>query len=186
MIVERVNLYEHFGLSRKEGYVGYLQSYVIDKSSCTRPALLIIAGGGYSHVSEREGEPVALKYIESGFNCFVLEYSTAPACHPMQLMEAIMAMIYIREKAQKFSLNVEKVATLGFSAGAHLCAMIATISREEIVGLGFEESIDCIRPNAVVLGYPVVSGFCSPHVGSFLDISGGDEELYSNYLLRNV
>ena len=57
------------------------------------PAVIVCPGGGYSMVSDREAEPVALKFVAEGFNVFVRKYSIAPytACyfplllsHPLQ------------------------------------------------------------------------------------------------------
>ncbi|MDY3764059.1 MAG: alpha/beta hydrolase, partial [Candidatus Ventricola sp.] len=39
-----------------------------------RPAIVICPGGGYAFCSEREAEPVALRFLTEGFNVFVLWY----------------------------------------------------------------------------------------------------------------
>ena len=36
-----------------------------------RPAIVICPGGGYEFLSEREAEPIALRFLPEGFNCFV-------------------------------------------------------------------------------------------------------------------
>ena len=40
-----------------------------------RPAMLVLPGGAYAFLSEREGEPVALKYSAQGYQAFVLRYT---------------------------------------------------------------------------------------------------------------
>ena len=40
-----------------------------------RPAILILPGGGYNMVADREGEPYALRYMGIGFQAFVLTYT---------------------------------------------------------------------------------------------------------------
>ena len=47
-----------------------------------RPAILICPGGGYSLLCEREAEPVALRFLPEGFNCFVVWYRVAPNRYP--------------------------------------------------------------------------------------------------------
>ena len=183
MITKRIDLYQHFGIERKPGSSGYLNGYLFQDAEegmkLIRPAILVVAGGGYSHVSEREMKPVALKYAEDGFSCFVLEYSTAPISYPTQLLEGVMAMLYIRQNAEGLSIDENHIAALGFSAGAHLCGMLATLSDNELQETPFYKNLNKARPDAVVLGYPVVSAIHSPHKGSFANISGGDERLYA-------
>lgn len=43
-----------------------------------RPAIVICPGGGYEFLSEREAEPVALRFLPEGFNCFVVWYASPP------------------------------------------------------------------------------------------------------------
>ena len=44
--------------------------------------MLVIPGGGYGMVSAREGEPIALSFLNKGYNSFVLTYSVAPIRFP--------------------------------------------------------------------------------------------------------
>ncbi len=36
-----------------------------------RPAVLVIPGGSYTFISQREGEPIALKFAAEGYQAFV-------------------------------------------------------------------------------------------------------------------
>ena len=40
-----------------------------------RPAVIILPGGAYAFLSDREAEPVALAYLAAGFQAFVLRYT---------------------------------------------------------------------------------------------------------------
>ena len=56
-----------------------LTGYVLDNSpeideNRVRPAVIICPGGGYKMVSEREGEPIAVKLLGMGAQAFVLNY----------------------------------------------------------------------------------------------------------------
>ena len=61
------------------GTTAKLYTYIRDESpemeAHRRPAVVICPGGGYGMTSDREAEPVALKFLEKGFQCFVLRYS---------------------------------------------------------------------------------------------------------------
>lgn len=130
-----------------------LTCYVQDHSrelpaleSC--PAVLILPGGAYSYCSDREGEPVAIAYMQAGFNAFVLRYTTGQDV-PMEqvfgnaLPEAEEALEYLRAHAGELHIQPDRIAAVGFSAGGHLAAALGTYGR--------------VRPNALVLGYAVAS-----------------------------
>lgn len=107
-----------------------------------RPAMLVLPGGGYYMCSDREAEPVALRYLEAGYQAFILRYSVAEhAAWPNPLNDYEQAMELIRKNADEWHLYPDKVAVVGFSAGGHLAAAAATMAKN--------------RPNAALLGYAV-------------------------------
>ena len=59
-----------------------------------RDAILVIPGGGYGEIcDDREGEPIALEFMQKGYSCFVLHYSVGEKVKfPQPLIEASKAM----------------------------------------------------------------------------------------------
>ena len=113
-----------------------------------RPAVLILPGGGYHFCSDREADPVAFPYLKAGYQAFILRYSLneqAKWPHPLEDYE--MAMGLIRGRAAEWHVAPDRVAVIGFSAGGHLAACAAAMSRN--------------RPSAAILGYPVIDGDCA-------------------------
>lgn len=159
MINDRIDLYDYFRLTRKNATGGYLTSYVRTPSReikrKIRPAMLVLPGGGYSYLSEHEGEPVALQYMAAGYSSFALEYSINTA-YPIPLVEACMAVVYLRENAERYYIDKEKIAVIGFSAGGHLAGLLATVREEEISEI-LGERAKYARPDGAVLSYPVVT-----------------------------
>ena len=180
MVIHSVNVYEHFGIPAPEGAVGRLTCYLpqITKEITTsrkRPAILVLPGGGYWFTSEREGEPVALKFLARCYAASVLEYSCTPHAFPVALREACMAMRYIRENASDFCVDPKMVASIGFSAGGHLCGTLGTMyDCPEVQDLG---DAKLLRPDALGLCYPVTISWGPTHEGTFENVSGGDPEL---------
>lgn len=171
MIVERIDLYKHFGFARKDNEQGYLTTYARplhgeEPQNKRRPAMLVIAGGGYEIVSNREKECVALEFLRQGYNCFTLDYSVNPCCYPTQIMEAVMAMEFIRETAQRFATDAEHVGVIGFSAGAHLAAMLSSVGDNADVKSTLGELARNAQPNAAVLCYGVLDKD-NAHPGTF-------------------
>jgi len=189
MITEKVDLYEYFGLKRPQNGCGYLVTYVHDpmehRPNRLRPAMLVIGGGGYSYVSQREKEPIAFKFLAESYNAFVLEYSCAPVAYPAQLNEGLMAMVYIRENAAKLGVIADRVAAIGFSAGGHLCAMLANLFDSEDAKKLLGDKASLARPDAVILSYPVISSGEKAHRGSFDNICAGNAELEKSLSLEN-
>ncbi|MBQ3493536.1 MAG: alpha/beta hydrolase [Clostridia bacterium] len=188
MYLEKVDLYSYFGIKKEEGAKGYLNIYRLDEifGGRKRPAMLVIAGGGYRAVSVREKEPIALAYMARGFNAFTLEYSVTPLHYPTQLLEGCMAIIYIRENAESLGVDVEHVGAIGFSAGGHLCGMLATLYGEKVIEEVLGERAKLSRPDAVVLSYAVLSAYGKIHQGSIDNITAGDQELRKKMDLPSV
>ena len=162
MVYEKIDLYKYFGIKRKKASLGYLTCYAADNTSelgfsRKRPAMLICTGGAYQRLSDREKEPVAIDFLAKGYSAFTLDYSVASHLFPTQLIEAAMAVIYIRENSEKYSVDAMHVGALGFSAGGHLVGLLATMFDDEAVLKTFGERAKLVRPDAVILAYPVVT-----------------------------
>lgn len=180
MNVRDVDLYQQYGLIPPAGAAAKLTVWHYETPSRIgagrkRPGVLILPGGAYRWTSERESEPVALRFAALGYIPFVLRYSCAPHSFPTALREAAMAMRYIRENAAEFDVSPHMVAALGFSAGGHLCGTLGTMyDGEEVADIAPAEMI---RPDALGLCYPVAVSWGRTHEESFENISGGDKTL---------
>ncbi len=135
-----------------------------------RPCLVVCPGGGYGMCSQRESEPIALKFLEEGFNVFVLTYSVAPNRFPAQIREVAAVMELIYKNADNWNCDTNKIAIIGFSAGGHLAAHYSTMFDCEEVRDVFPESKSV---NASILCYPVISAEAvTAHMGSFENLLG--------------
>lgn len=172
-----VELYREFGYSKPPEARGTLRLWAAPtpeevSAHRRRPAVLILPGGGYEHLSQRESEPVALRFAARGWAAFVLEYSVAPARFPIPLREAGMAMRYIRERTAEFQVDPHMVAAVGFSAGGHLCGLLGTLfDSPEVTDIAPGA---VLRPDALGLCYPVAVSWGRTHAASFENLTGGD------------
>ena len=187
--VETINVYDHYGLEKEQKMAGNLTCMYHATSrkiseSRTRPAVLILPGGGYGMVSDREAEPIALRFVSMGYAAFVLRYSVKPHTFPVALREAAMAMKFIRENCEKFEVDPGMVAAIGFSAGGHLCGTLGMMyDCPEVADIGLPEKI---RPNALGLAYPVAVSWGKTHDGSFQNLTGNDPELTARLSLDRL
>ena len=168
MTVEKLELKSNPGAT--------LTAYLLDTSKempnmKERPAVLVIPGGGYYMCSDREAEPIAMAFAVHGYNTFVLRYTVGEGKDfKMPLADAEEALTLIRERAEEWHVIKDKIAAIGFSAGAHLAAALSTLSST--------------RPNACILGYPCIlseiSSILAFHVPSLdlaFDVGRGPAEV---------
>ena len=123
-----------------------------------RPAVVVCPGGGYTHLSEREADPIALEYLAKGFNAFVLYYSlNEAAVFPKPIVDLSMALKIIRENAEDWHIIKNQIAVCGFSAGGHVCACLGVHWKLPEV----TQKSGCMngenQPNALILCYPVIT-----------------------------
>ncbi len=155
----------------------YMTAYLQDKMPADPedyrlPAVVVYPGGGYKHLSPREAEPVAMEFSAAGYQVFVLYYSLDPKRYPAPLLDGARALNLIRERAEEWRVDPDRVAICGFSAGGHAAALLSCLWNDPVIpeaGLSNEKA----RPNAVILGYPVITsekGKC--HEGSFSCLLG--------------
>lgn len=158
-------------------------------------AVLSIPGGGYGFVSvQNEGLNVARRYTPQGTTVFVLTYrlpgegwaerSLAP------LRDAQRAVRLIRSRAANWSVDPARLGVLGFSAGGHLAADLATAGPEPLYpALDAADRLSA-RPAFAGLVYPVMD--LSPefaHGGSRANLLGpdaGEAQVAARSPLRRV
>ncbi len=122
------------------------------------PAMLIMPGGGYWFLSDREKEPIAKRYAKDGFKCFVLNYTIMPDGYfPKPLIEASLAVIHIKDNAEKYGVDPEKIFLCGFSAGGHLAAALGTMWHTDLAKPYAQMEYGKNKPCGMVLAYPWVS-----------------------------
>lgn len=173
-----------------DGSQAHLTGYVLDNSEeidieRVRPAVLILPGGGFAMVSDREAEPIATQFVAAGYHAFVLRYAVAPSRYPTALLQTASAMQYLREHAQQWHIKPNAIAIVGFSAGGHLAANLAT-SASDILEQehGFEP--DSVRPNALILAYPVISARAYTHRASIDRLLNGLDDNLKEQLLDEL
>lgn len=121
-----------------------------------RKTILVLPGGGYAFCSEREKEPIALKFIAKDFNVFVLDYSVGEGLHfPYPMVEAFAAIVYIRRHAEEYNVDVDHIGVMGFSAGGHLAGMLSIYKEDEFYANFLNVSTDELRIDFTILCYAV-------------------------------
>jgi len=130
-----------------------------------RPVVVIAPGGGYLFTSDREAEPVAMKFLSLGYHAVVLRYTTGDmegeriGVGKQALKELAMTIRYLRQKSDLWFLDKDKIAVCGFSAGAHLAASLGVHWHDKELAESIHSSHvenEEIKPNALILAYPLI------------------------------
>lgn len=133
--------------------------FLLENSSNSKkrnPFILVVPGGGFTHYGQKEQETVARFWNSQGFSSAVLYYKLAPFKFPDALVDLAQAVVVIREKADEWNIDKDKICLCGFSAGGYLCAALGCWWNSPLLkNRGFKP--EKVRPNALCLCYPVVS-----------------------------
>ena len=111
---------------------------------------IVLPGGGYSKIQEREAEPVAIRYQGYGLQCFVLQYSVARSdCYIKALKQLGESIALIRKNSEQWDIDPERIVLCGFSAGAHLAASLGCYWKQisEWLSFGVNEDVLSIEKN---------------------------------------
>lgn len=132
---------------------------VPESSLAKRTAVIVCPGGAYGMLARaKEGAEPARWLSGLGICAFQLDYRVGPVYHhPVEMGDAARAVRWVRAHADRYHLDPARVGVLGFSAGGHLAATLATRFDP-----GDPRSADPAerlsdRPDFQILIYPVIS-----------------------------
>jgi len=162
--------------------------FLPEKGMANGTAIIIFPGGGYAGLAiDKEGYNIAKAFNKFGVTAFVVK-NRLPSDDIMidktigPLQDAEQAVLMVRKNALAWGLNPAKIGIIGFSAGGHLASTEGT--HFDKVLIDNPEHIS-LRPDFMLLLYPVISFGPMAHVGSRENLIGKTPsadliDLYSN------
>lgn len=149
-------------------------------------AVVIFPGGGYVRLAiNHEGHDIAKWFAARGVAAFVVKYRMQEYGFPAPLLDGLRAVRQVRKHAEDWRIHRDKVGVIGFSAGGHLAASVAT--RFDFAP-GADDPLGSIsaRPDFAILGYPVITlEGADAHAGSRKALLGDNpdpKKLHENSL----
>lgn len=156
--------------------------------------VIITPGGGYvREVLDKEGLETAHWLAARGVSAFLLVYRLPGEGHAQRadvpLQDAQRAVRLVRSRAADFALDAQRIGFLGFSAGGHVAASVATRFDAKVYAPLDALDAASARPDFSILLYPVISMAPSiAHGGSRQSLLGDapDAATIARYSLENA
>ena len=99
--------------------------YPSANSKISRPAVLVVHGGGWRTGNRSQHYPLAQRLAALGYVCFTPEYRlSTDALYPAAVHDIKSAVRWMRAHAKEYGIDTGKIAVLGFSAGGELAAFV--------------------------------------------------------------
>ena len=159
---ERIDLWD--SVEQIPGYTGasdgfrpYMDLYLLEDAPQPAPCVVVLPGGGYCFVSvENEGSSICEMLNAAGYSAVMVNYRVAPYTYPCMVLDAQRAIRTVRYRAAQWNVDPDKIGTIGFSAGGHLCCMTGLLFDD---GKPDGDEIDAVscRPNTVAPCYAVTT-----------------------------
>ncbi|CAN5238174.1 alpha/beta hydrolase [soil metagenome] len=113
-----------------------------DKDAGRKPAVIQVHGGGWILGSRSEqGIPLLNHLAANGWVGFNVDYQLSPrATLPDHVIDVKRAIAWVREHADEYGVDPERIAITGGSAGGHLTALAALTANDPELQPGFEEA----------------------------------------------
>ena len=163
--------------------VGNLYTYFLDSSiemrpNEKRPVILMCPGGGYEMTSDREAEPMAMQFLAMGYHVAILRYSVCPVRYPAALLQVEESVLYLKEHADEYHIDPEKIVVQGCSAGGHLAANYGIAWNSPFLTklMGMENDPERLCVAGLLLCYPVITSGEKAHEESFRNLLGEQYE----------
>ena len=163
--------------------VGNLYTYFLDSSiemrpNEKRPVILMCPGGGYEMTSDREAEPMAMQFLAMGYHVAILRYSVCPVRYPAALLQVAESVLYLKEHADEYHIDPEKIVVQGCSAGGHLAANYGIAWNSPFLTklMGMENDPERLCVAGLLLCYPVITSGEKAHEETFRNLLGEQYE----------
>lgn len=97
------------------------------------PAVLVVHGGGWISGDKWTLEGHSRSLARHGMVAVTINYRLAPRHKfPTQVDDVRTALLWMKQNAKRFSINLQRLGVFGYSAGGHLSALVAALADEPL------------------------------------------------------
>lgn len=149
--------------------------YIYPAATKNAPAIISCPGGGYRRLAmNHEGHDMATWFNKQGITYAVLKYRMPNGDIAIPISDALQAVRTLRERADEWNIDPQKVGIMGASAGGNLAAQAAT-----------QFTSEKNRPDFQILFYPFIM-MSKWHAQSLLMGDASDEAVDRYWASKQV
>lgn len=139
-----------------------------------RSAIVLIFGGGWKSGERSQQKVYGINLAKAGFVCLATDYRwSTEARWPAQLEDIQTAIRWLKEHADEYSVDPDRIGVSGNSSGGHLALMSGAASMEPI------ELLSKFKGNKIPADIRAVCAFYPPVQLAGLDEESKDETVTS-------
>lgn len=103
--------------------------YLPDDGGLLRPTVMFIHGGGWVGGDKDHAYNLGPRLARSGYVVASINYRLVPAgVFPNNAIDCICALAFLRAHAEEYAIDPDRIAVVGYSAGAHLGGLVGLAS----------------------------------------------------------
>ncbi|QKX17824.1 alpha/beta hydrolase [Microbulbifer sp. YPW1] len=111
-----------------------------------RPAVLLVHGGGWRSGNQTLQEPMAIYLANRGFVTATVEYRlSVEARYPAGVQDVKAALGWLRNHADEYGIDPQRVAILGASSGAQMATLVGVAPGMEVFETAESSGLDRIQ-----------------------------------------
>lgn len=112
----------------KDGLALTMDVYRPDTEANGAGILFMVSGGWYSRWAPPEqAQPLFQPYLDKGYTMIAIRHGSSPRYSiPEAVSDTRRAVRFVRQNAQRFRVDADRLGVLGMSAGGHLALMLGT------------------------------------------------------------
>ena len=127
MLIQSIRLREATEAVRLDAYL--LHNSAEFQTDQPRPVVIVCPGGGYLFTSDREAEPIAMRFLAQGYHAFVLRYSVN-TLFPQPMLDLAKAIATVREHAAEWQIDPKRIAVATGGVGReHVVGVVSRVRR---------------------------------------------------------
>lgn len=141
----------------------YIKGYMLDGFKAIEkenfPTVLIVPGGGFKKIPDRECEQIAYAFLNAGYHAFFLRYHLAdevPFVLEESIKELAQAVKVIRELEVTENMTGD-LSIMGLSIGGEIVSQYNGRYHETEISEILNIETNKLKPNRILLCYPVTS-----------------------------